>query len=167
MAGKFNLTELLNQRSKEKEAEQEAGKQEEKMEIEYVDVYDLIPSKENFYHVDERLKKNIEIMGLLQPILVKRPVGGKYEVIAGHRRRLALIALVEEGKEKFRQVPCVFKQEKRRGQAGAYHGKRFQRQDRLGKDDRNRRDGTPGSGTEKKKTRSKETRGKCWQRLRE
>nr|DAT50824.1 MAG TPA: chromosome partitioning protein [Caudoviricetes sp.] len=111
MAGKFNLTELLNQRSKEKEAEQEDGKQEEKMEIEYVDVYDLIPSKENFYHVDERLKKNIEIMGLLQPILVKRPVGGKYEVIAGHRRRLALIALVEEGKEKFRQVPCVFKQE--------------------------------------------------------
>ena len=111
MAGKFNLTELLNQRSKEKEAEQEAGKQEEKMEIEYVDVYDLIPSKENFYHVDERLKKNIEIMGLLQPILVKRPLGGKYEVIAGHRRRLALIALVEEGKEKFRQVPCVFKQE--------------------------------------------------------
>lgn len=111
MAGKFNLKELLNQRSKEKEAEQEAGKQEEKMEIEYVDVYDLIPSKENFYHVDERLKKNIEIMGLLQPILVKRPVGGKYEVIAGHRRRLALIALVEEGKEKFRQVPCVFKQE--------------------------------------------------------
>ena len=111
MAGKFNLTELLNQRSKEKEAEQEAGKQEEKMEIEYVDVYDLIPSKENFYHVDERLKKNIEIMGLLQPILVKRPVGGKYEVIAGHRRRLALIALVEEGKEKFRQVPCIFKQE--------------------------------------------------------
>ena len=111
MAGKFNLTELLNQRSKEKEAEQEAGKQEEKMEIEYVDVYDIIPSKENFYHVDERLKKNIEIMGLLQPILVKRPVGGKYEVIAGHRRRLALIALVEEGKEKFRQVPCVFKQE--------------------------------------------------------
>lgn len=111
MAGKFNLTELLNQRSKEKETEQETGKPEEKMEIEYVDVYDLIPSKENFYHVDERLKKNIEIMGLLQPILVKKPVGGKYEVIAGHRRRLALIALVEEGKEQFRQAPCVFKQE--------------------------------------------------------
>ena len=48
---------------------------------------------------------------LLQPILVKKPVGGKYEVIAGHRRRLALIALVEEGKEEFRQAPCVFKQE--------------------------------------------------------
>lgn len=111
MAGKFNLTELLNQRSKEIEEEQENGKKEEKMEVEYVDVYDLIPSKDNFYHVDERLKKNIEIMGLLQPLLVKRPVGGKYEVIAGHRRRLALIALVEEGKEKFRQVPCVFKQE--------------------------------------------------------
>lgn len=111
MAGKFNLTELLNQRSKEIEEEQENGKKEEKMEVEYVDVYDLIPSKDNFYHVDERLKKNIEIMGLLQPLLVKRPVGGKYEVIAGHRRRLALIALVEGGKEKFRRVPCVFKQE--------------------------------------------------------
>ena len=111
MAGKFNLTELLNQRSKEIEEEQENGKKEEKMEVEYVDVYDLIPSKDNFYHVDERLKKNIEIMGLLQPLLVKRPVGGKYEVIAGHRRRLALIALVEGGEEKFRRVPCVFKQE--------------------------------------------------------
>ena len=48
MAGKFNLTELLNQRSKEIEEEQENGKKEEKMEVEYVDVYDLIPSKDNF-----------------------------------------------------------------------------------------------------------------------
>lgn len=111
MAGKFNLTELLNKRSKEIEEERGTTETEEEMEVVYVDVYDLIPSKENFYHVDERLKKNIEIMGLLQPLLIKRPVGGKYEVIAGHRRRLALIALVEEGKEKFRHVPCVFKQE--------------------------------------------------------
>ena len=42
----------------------------------------------------------------MQPLLVKRD-GDKYRVTAGHRRRLACIALVEDGLEQFRRVPCV------------------------------------------------------------
>ncbi len=128
MANRFNLMELLNQRSREQEAaagEQEeaakveqaaagpekgdAGQQAE--EIKMIDVFDLIPSKDNFYRVDDDLKRSIELVGVLQPLLVKRPENGKYRVIAGHRRRLAVLSLIDEGKEERRYMPCVFKKE--------------------------------------------------------
>lgn len=122
---KFNLMELLNQRSAgqaqeempDTEAEtQRAGRQQARQadagnEIVMVDVEDLVPSKDNFYHVDADLKRSIEIAGVLQPLLVNRPENGKYKVIAGHRRRLAALELVQEGKESFRSLPCVFKKE--------------------------------------------------------
>lgn len=110
---KFNLTGLLNQRSMElakagaEERTQEAGENELVM----VDIEDLVPSKDNFYHVDADLKRSIEIVGILQPLLVNRPENGKYKIIAGHRRRLAVMELVKEGKERFRFLPCVFKKE--------------------------------------------------------
>lgn len=121
---KFNLTGLLNQRSMElaqeqagaaeetKEAGRQEGRQEAgKNEVVMVDVEDLVPSKDNFYHVDGDLKRSIELVGVLQPLLVNKPENGKYKVIAGHRRRLAAMELVKEGKEKFRFLPCVFKKE--------------------------------------------------------
>ena len=116
MAKKFNLTELLNQRSVEQQetagGQQETARpQERKEELMMIDVYDLIPSKDNFYRVDDSLKSSIELMGVLQPLLVSEPENGKYRVIAGHRRRLAVLALVEEGKEERRFMPCVFKKE--------------------------------------------------------
>lgn len=112
VAGKrFNITEILNQRSMEQaqQAEPEQKQGTEENEIMMIDVYDLIPSKDNFYHVDDDLKRSIGLVGILQPLLVKRPENGKYRVLAGHRRRLAAIALTEEGKEEYRYVPCVFK----------------------------------------------------------
>ncbi len=119
---KFNLTGLLNQRSMElaqagaAEETKEAGRQEGRQEageneVVMVDVEDLVPSKDNFYHVDSDLKRSIELVGVLQPLLVNKPENGKYKVIAGHRRRLAAMELVKEGKEKFRFLPCVFKKE--------------------------------------------------------
>lgn len=117
---KFNLTELLNQRSMEQagaaEGTKEAGRQEGKREtgkdeIVMVDIEDLVPSKDNFYHVDADLKRSIELVGVLQPLLVNKPENGKYRVIAGHRRRLAVMELVNEGKESFRFLPCVYKKE--------------------------------------------------------
>ncbi len=77
-----------------------------------LDVYDLIPSKENFYSVEyiNDLKQSISLVGVLQPLLVKRD-GDKYRIKAGHRRRLACMALADEGQEKFRFVPCVIRQE--------------------------------------------------------
>lgn len=123
MGAKFNLMDILNQRSVsdaarlDETAEMQSTEQaaegitEHAPEIQMMDVYDLIPSRENFYHVDDTLKRSIEIAGVLQPLLVKKPEDGKYRVIAGHRRRLAAIALLEEGKEQFRYVPCVFKEQ--------------------------------------------------------
>lgn len=117
---KFNLTELLNQRSMEQagaagetiKAGQQGGRQETgENEIVMVDVEDLVPSRDNFYHVDADLKRSVELVGVLQPLLVNRPENGKYRVIAGHRRRLAVMELVNEGKESFRFLPCVYKKE--------------------------------------------------------
>lgn len=117
MAKKFNLTELLNQRSVEQQEVAENSQkttglvQDETEELMMIDVYDLIPSRDNFYHVDDALKSSIELVGILQPLLVSPLEGGKYRVIAGHRRRLAVLSLLEEGKEERRFLPCVFKAE--------------------------------------------------------
>lgn len=115
MAKKFNLTELLNERSKaaEKDGDEE---QEITLEGEYtvVDIDELMPSKENFYSTKEiqDLKESIELVGLLQPLLVAELENGKRDIHAGHRRNLALRALVEEGKEQFRHVPVIIKPKK-------------------------------------------------------
>lgn len=137
-ANKFNLTDLLNSRSKELE-EAAGGQQEEKAagqqdnapqqagenEVIRIDVHDLVPSQENFYHVDDELKRSIELVGILQPLLVSRPENGKYRVIAGHRRRLAVLSLLEEGKEEMRFVPCVFKKEDVRDRLALIMANRF------------------------------------------
>ena len=137
-ANKFSLTDLLNSRSKELEGitegrqeESKAGKkdnapqQAEGNEIVNIDVHDLIPSQDNFYHVDDELKRSIELVGILQPLLVSRPENGKYRVIAGHRRRLAVLSLLEEGKEEMRLVPCVFKKEDVRDRLALIMANRF------------------------------------------
>lgn len=69
------------------------------------------PDKTNFYHVDDReireLAESIELVGLQQyPVI--RPIEGtdEYEVIAGHKRRLALLRLAGEGKAENEMVPC-------------------------------------------------------------
>lgn len=106
---KFDLHQLLSERSKAAAVEREKEPcPADGMEQLTLDVYDLIPSQENFYSTQyiNDLKQSIAIVGLLQPLLVKRD-GDKYRVTAGHRRRLACIALVEDGLEQFRRVPCV------------------------------------------------------------
>lgn len=123
-AKKFNLTELLNQRSKEA-GEQQKTEQQQAAGVEIAtpeegvsstaDIYDLIPSKGNFYSVEDvqDLKQSIELLGVLQPLLVtEEEEDGKRRIIAGHRRRLAVMQLVDEGKERFRQVPILIKPKK-------------------------------------------------------
>ena len=106
---KFDLHQLLNERSKAAAVEREnEPRPADGMEQLTLDVYDLIPSQENFYSTQyiNDLKQSIAIVGLLQPLLVERD-GDKFRVVAGHRRRLACMALVEDGLEQFRRVPCV------------------------------------------------------------
>ena len=59
------------------------------------------------------MKQSIELLGVLQPLLVtEEEEDGKRRIIAGHRRRLAVMQLVDEGKERFRQVPILIKPKK-------------------------------------------------------
>lgn len=125
----FDLKELMNQRSLQKTGQQDTEYIEDDMEIITLDVYDLVPSKDNFYSLEdiESLKSSIVRFGLLQPILIKPDRGnGKHDIKAGHRRRLACISLVEdENLEKYRYVPCVIKREEERQSAETEDEKRI------------------------------------------
>lgn len=105
--GKFNLKSLLNERTMNIE---EANEDKETFEIKILDINTLEVSRENFYNVDEieEMKQSIELLGIEQNLIVKKD-GDKYKVLAGHRRRLASLELVKEGKEKYRWVPCRVK----------------------------------------------------------
>lgn len=120
MAG-FDLNSLLNGKSKgtagQTQAQTAAGPaevQEAPFNVVMLDVEDLMPSKDNFYSTEniDELAVSIELAGGIEQNLVVKPEAhGKYEVIAGHRRRLAALKLVAEGKEEYRKVPCRIKKE--------------------------------------------------------
>ena len=106
---RFNLNQILSDASKAAASGGEPVPRPAESRIERISVFDLVPSEENFYSMREidELKAAIEIAGkVLQNLVVVPMDGGKYKVIAGHRRRLASIALVEEGKPQFEFVPC-------------------------------------------------------------
>ena len=78
--------------------------------LKHIDVEDLVPSEDNFYSMSaiDELAALIELSGgVKQPGLVVPLGGGKYKVISGHRRRLASIQLVKQGKEAYRKMPCM------------------------------------------------------------
>lgn len=78
-----------------------------------ISVHKLRPAagRENFYHMDdkeiEETARTIELVGLQQYLVVK-PVEGmdEYEIIVGHKRRLAILKLLSEGKTEYEMVPC-------------------------------------------------------------
>ncbi len=83
---------------------------EGKAVLKYIDVDDLEPSEDNFYSMSaiDELAALIELSGgVKQPGLVSPLGGGKYRLIAGHRRRLASLQLVKQGKEQYRKMPCM------------------------------------------------------------
>jgi len=110
--GKFSLMDLLNDKSKPENLNNDvnieirAGKD---FKVELISVHNLEPSTDNFYSVEDvaDLKDSIELLGVQQNLTVKQIVdSNKYKVIAGHRRRLASLELVEGGKTQFELVPC-------------------------------------------------------------
>lgn len=108
---KFDLKDLLNNRSKETDMQEEEYKTDGVVEL--VDIYNMIPSQDNFYSVDEimDLVNSIKLVGVLQPLLLtESDEEGKFGIKAGHRRREALLYLVEkEGIEKYRYAPAIIK----------------------------------------------------------
>lgn len=103
---KFNMMELLNNNSKET---LETKDNHERFRTIQININDIEPSPNNFYSVDDEslidLKNSIEILGLQQNLVVRK-MDGKYEIIAGHRRYLAMKKLYEEGNLNFEYIPC-------------------------------------------------------------
>lgn len=99
--GKFSVRDMLGKQSLPERKEQT---------IVYRDPRQLVPTQENFYNTKniDKLKASIKITGyLMQPILIEN-VNGKDQVLAGHRRRLCCIDLIEEGDTRFERVPCMY-----------------------------------------------------------
>lgn len=102
--GRFNLNQILSDTSKAAAGGGSAKPRPSESRYEKLSVFDLVPSEDNFYSMREigELKAAIEIAGKVLQNLVVVPLGdGKYKVIAGHRRRLASIELVNGGKPEF------------------------------------------------------------------
>ncbi len=81
-------------------------------QIEYIDIGLIDPDPENFYTLSglNELAENIALLGLQQPLRVRRhpDLEGHVMVSSGHRRRAALLKLIEEDcREDLRQVPCI------------------------------------------------------------
>lgn len=109
--GKFNLNQILNDASKRAApGGGQTSPAHPAAEIQRLSVFDLVPSEDNFYSMNdiEELKSKIELAGkVLQNFIVVPLGGGKYKVISGHRRRAACLSLVEDGKPEFEFVPCT------------------------------------------------------------
>lgn len=91
----------------------------EREQIEYIDIDRIDDDPNNFYELSgiEELAANIELIGLQQPVRV-RPnpeAPDRVVIVSGHRRRAAVRLLVEEGRESFREIPCI----RERGDASA------------------------------------------------
>ena len=104
---KFNMMELLNNNSKET---LETKDNPERFRTIQISIDDIVPSPNNFYSIEEEklkgLKDSIELLGLKQNLVVKKIEKNKYEIIAGHRRYLAMKKLYEEGNLNFEYIPC-------------------------------------------------------------
>lgn len=77
--------------------------------IEYIDLDLIDGDPDNGYSLAdiEQLADNIQTVGLLQPLRLRPGTAGRYVVSSGHRRRLALRRLVQDGVERFSRVPCI------------------------------------------------------------
>ena len=103
--------QLLNSNSREVNKSEEEEMKTLNFNIKNIDIDHIVPAKENFYSVDdiENIKQSIELLGIEQNLIVERIDRDNYKLVAGHRRYFASKALVEEGKEKFRILPCTVK----------------------------------------------------------
>ena len=81
--------------------------------IERISYYDLVPSEDNFYSMQEieELKTAIELAGRVLDNLVVTPLeNDKYKILSGHRRCKAVGMLLDEGKAEYEFLPCSIEQ---------------------------------------------------------
>ena len=107
MAG-FNLADILKEQVSELNTA--AG------EIISIDLDRIEEDSRNFYSIDraelEALAGNIELVGQLDPVVVRRSSEkpNSYILLSGHRRCRALRMLRDEGKEQFKTVKAIVRE---------------------------------------------------------
>ncbi|MGN0657439.1 MAG: ParB/RepB/Spo0J family partition protein [Ruminiclostridium sp.] len=79
--------------------------------LKMIDIDLIEPNKNNFYEMSEieALADDIERQGLMTALVVSEQNGGKYELISGHRRLVALKSLIANGRRRNGKVPCFIK----------------------------------------------------------
>lgn len=103
----FDMMTLMNNKSKA----QAAGKG--KYELQNIPLEKMIPNPANelIYETGEieELARSILLTGkvLQNAVVAAADENGNHVIIAGHRRRLACMKLVEEGHSEFAQMPCM------------------------------------------------------------
>lgn len=82
-------------------------------QIKYIPLHLIDTNPKNYYSTDgiESLAANIQMFGLMEPLIVKATGSGRYMLISGHRRRLAL-RMNAEAAENYPEsmsepVPCI------------------------------------------------------------
>lgn len=70
---------------------------ETRRELRYIPLQRIDTNPRNFYSVEgiDELAENIRLFGLMEPLIVKELPSGRYMLISGHRRRLALRQIAE------------------------------------------------------------------------
>lgn len=90
---------------------EDALKDNGKEQITYLPIDVLDQNPDNFYSLEgiDELAGNIELIGLQQPIRVRpSEEPGHYTIISGHRRRAAILTIVDGGSDQFKDgVPCI------------------------------------------------------------
>lgn len=107
MAKGFSVTDILGGQSKPTAP---AG---QRMQVVMLPAADIEPNPENsIYEIGDvsMLKADIAERGLRSPLEVLPAKGGRYMLIAGHRRWTACRALTAEGVAGFEVLPCVIHQ---------------------------------------------------------
>ena len=98
---KFNLAEALQL---DDSSVSNLDTETRKIQLDLID-----PHPDNFFAVEDDitdLAESIAVNGLCQPLVVTPADGGRYRVIAGHRRRKALLKLAETD-DRFKAVTCI------------------------------------------------------------
>lgn len=102
----FSLADMLKDVSNLDTGNTPAGREQ----IVYLPIGYIHNDPNNFYQLTgiDELAANIELLGLQQPIRVRKGQGvHEYIIVSGHRRMAALRQLVTDGNYDYTDVPCI------------------------------------------------------------
>lgn len=101
----FNIMDIMNAATLK-----EAVQNQDYKEI-VLNHQEIIVTKHNQYSMNEleELATGIEMDGLQQPLVLGR-INGEWWLASGHRRLAAIEILISEGKTKFENIPCRYKE---------------------------------------------------------